>query len=248
MRLLSGYQLGARWQGTRMNIALLSAYFDPEARTSLDVGSNEGAITCAMALSGTTARGVELSSKYVGRARALASRLGCPASFEERAMSLEDIEAHPSADVITFLSVHHQIAAAQGLSVADDYVRALSRKSARQFFFQPACISEKYGDNAPKIADNDLPNIIKYFAAVVGAELPYLSVIGFAQNDLPKHEPVRPMMLFSRAPVFLRQPCHTSAILSRIEAGVAAASPISSAAYAFNRLFNRGSSTKGRSN
>lgn len=237
---LSGYQMGARWQGTRMNVALVTTYLEPGANSALDVGSNEGVITCAMALAGARAKGVEINGKYVARARALAKRLGSPVQFEARAMSLADIEAHASVDVIAFLSVHHQIVVGQGLKVANDYLRALARKSVRQFFFQPACLAEKYGGKSPGFADNDLPAIIDYFTGVVGGEMPHMTVIGLSQNDMPKHEPLRPMLLFSREPPTMRRPAETVAILARIEAAVAAASPLHWFSYTVNHLFNQG--------
>ena len=232
--------MGARWQGTRMNVALITSYLSPQAKTALDVGSNEGVITCAMSLSDIAARGVEMNSKYVSRARRLASHLSCTAEFEHKALTLEDIKSLAPVDVITFLSVHHQIAAGYGIDVADEYVRALSRKSSVQFIFQPACIAEKYGNNTLPFADNNIYEIVEYFSGLVGSEMPYLEVVGLAQNDLPKHEPVRPLMIFSREPIKLRKSCHTALILGQIEQSMAKGSLAHYLGYSLAGIFNRG--------
>lgn len=232
---LSGYQAGPRWQGTRINAALIVSYLDERAETVLDVGSNEGLITCAMAMAGTKAQGYEVNKKYVARAKQLAKQLKCDAVFEQREVSLNEIEDGPEYDVISFLSVHHQIAASAGLEMANDYVRSLARKAKQQFFFQPACIQAKYGSNYPAIAENDIASYIEYFKDVVGDEMEHCTVIGLAQNDIPRNEPLRPMMLFSRQPIIMNSSSGAAETLFSLEAGLAKVSGLSSLSQMFGK-------------
>ena len=119
---LGGYQTGIRWEGVRMNISLISSYLAENAETVLDIGCNEGLVTCAMAMSGTKATGMEMQDKYLSMARKVANRLNTSASFENKKVSLEDLKSITPYDVVSFLSVHHQIASADGLKNADIFL------------------------------------------------------------------------------------------------------------------------------
>lgn len=204
MYIGSGYQRGPRIQGTRLNAALLVSYLFDGVETVLDIGSNEGIISCAIAISGPNVTGYEVNSRFVRRARKLAGRLGCRAAFENRSLLLDDLLLGPEYDATVFLSVHHQIAAMHGLEHANDFLRTLARKTRYQLFFQPAVIQEKYGKNAPDLQDNDLAGYLSYFSDVIGDEMPFVATIGLAQNDLPKSEPFRPMVVFSKKPIRMR--------------------------------------------
>lgn len=241
--MISGYQTGSRWQGARMNAALVSAYVDPQARTALDIGSNEGVITCTLSLSGLDATGLELSEKSSRRAKALATTLGTSTRFENRAVTLDDLRNGPDFDVSALLSVHHQIAAEHGLEHADDFLRALARKTARQLFFQPACIHAKYARRMP-FAQNDMAAAVSYFQTVVGSEMAHMQVIGFSQNDMPKSEPMRPLMLFSRTPIALQPGRDLDAVLNRLEVALSKTYLSSRIAFRAGRLFNMGRSKK----
>ena len=225
---LSGYQAGPRWQGTRINAALIVSYLDASAETVLDVGSNEGVITCAMAMAGTKAKGLEVNAKYVTRAKTLAKQLKCDASFEHREVSLNEIEDGAEYDVVSFLSVHHQIAASSGLETANRFALSLAQKARKQFFFQPACIRAKYGSNFPNVDENDIGGFVEYFREIIGAEMEFCSVIGLAQNDMPKNEPLRPMMLFSRNPISMNGSDCAPSTLLKLEAGLLKTSRLAS--------------------
>ena len=214
---LGGYQTGIRWEGVRMNISLISSYLAENAETALDIGCNEGLVTCAMAMSGTKAMGMEVQEKYLRTARTIANRLNTSASFENKKVSLEDLKSITPYDVVSFLSVHHQIASADGLKNADIFLRSLAAKAEKQFFFQPACISAKYGNHGPDISDNDISAYEDYFCSILKNDFEYYALIGFAQNDIPKNEPMRPLMLFSRVPIQLNKTVNFSQNLEKIE-------------------------------
>ena len=214
---LGGYQTGIRWEGVRMNISLISSYLAENAETVLDIGCNEGLVTCAMAMSGTKAMGMEVQEKYLRTARTIANRLNTSASFENKKVSLEDLKSITPYDVVSFLSVHHQIASADGLKNADIFLRSLAAKAEKQFFFQPACISAKYGNHGPDISDNDISAYEDYFCSILKNDFEYYALIGFAQNDIPKNEPMRPLMLFSRVPIQLNKTVNFSHNLEKIE-------------------------------
>lgn len=214
---LGGYQTGIRWEGVRMNISLISSYLAENAETVLDIGCNEGLVTCAMAMSGTKATGMEMQDKYLSMARKVANRLNTSASFENKKLSLEDLKSIAPYDVVSFLSVHHQIASADGLKNADIFLRSLAAKAEKQFFFQPACISAKYGNHGPDISDNDISAYEDYFCSILKNDFEYYALIGFAQNDIPKNEPMRPLMLFSRVPIQLNKTVNFFQNLEKIE-------------------------------
>ena len=216
---LTGYQAGPRWQGVRLNIALISTYLHPEVKTAIDIGSNEGIITCALSEMGVAATGYEQNSRYNNRAVRLAKHLGKGTQFQEKLVSDADIEAMSDLDAIMFLSVHHQIATHGSLEDANAFLCALARKAKHQLFFQPACIKAKYGCNVP-FEDNDYGAIEAYFKEVLKAEMPFSTTVGFAQNDMPKSEPLRPMMIFSKEPVRMNSGRDTAGILKTIGTAV----------------------------
>lgn len=216
---ITGYQAGPRWQGVRLNIALISTYLEPSVKSAIDIGSNEGIITCAMSEIGVEAKGFEQNKRYNNRAVRLSKYLGHGTTFENKLVSMSDIETMGDVDAIMFLSVHHQIAAHSSLDEANDFLRALARKAKHQLFFQPACIKAKYGCDVP-FSDNDYCSIEAYFNRILKDEMPYSKTIGFVQNDMPKSEPLRPMFVYSREPTIMRADRDTAGVLKTIGAAV----------------------------
>lgn len=202
MRL--SYQLRRHWNATRLNLALIDSYLDPEAQTGLDIGSNEGVATLLLAKRGLNAKGIEARAKNRQIAEKLSHALNLIATFEDRIVSLEEIREMDEVDVTLFLSVHHQIAAHNGLSHANEFLLSLAAKTRKQLFFQPACIKKKYRQDLP-FEENDLTGISQYFLDLLADEFPHRAVIGYSINDIPKSEPFRPMLLFSRAPIEMRE-------------------------------------------
>lgn len=209
------YQTGRRWQGVRANIAMLTTYMSPEVKTAIDIGCNEGTLTCAIAELGVSATGFEQNSKFYKRALTVGKRLNNGVKFEQKLVSFADIEAMEPVDATLFLSVHHQIAAHSTLEKANDFLRALARKTRHQLFFQPACIGSKYGANIP-FGENDFAEIEAYFNEVLKDEMPYTKTLGFAQNDIPVTEPMRPLIVYSREPAVMQAGRDTVAILEKI--------------------------------
>lgn len=214
MRLF-GYQRGGRWQGTRANIVMIASYADPAAGTGIDIGSNEGLNAFALALCGLKVRAVEGREKNHRRAVALSRRLEADVVCENAYMTEDRIAGMEEVGVTIFMSVHHQLAMNWGLERANAALQTLAGKTRSQMFFQPACIAGKYGTDMP-FADNDYAAVAQYFQDIIGGELPHCAVVGFAQNDHPKSEPMRPMMVFGREPVKLREGPVAVDVLERI--------------------------------
>lgn len=196
----SRYQLGKHWNGTRLSVAMVASFLDPEARTGLDIGSNEGALTCVLAKSGVDVLGVEMNRRARENAEILARGMNVSPRFEGRIFSLEDIEKMEEVDVVLFLSVHHQLVVHNDLDYANAFLKALGRKTRMQLFFQPACLLRKYKKPMP-FADNDVQAIIAYFLELMEDVFPYRGLAGFSLNDTPRQEPLRPMLLFSHKPI-----------------------------------------------
>ena len=216
---IHGYQAGPRWQGVRLNIALITSYLDPSVKTAIDVGSNEGIITCAMSELGVEAKGFEQAKRYHNRANSLSRYLNRGTTFENRLITLSDIDQMDDVDAIVFLSVHHQIATHSSLEEANCFLRALCRKAKYQLFFQPACIKAKYGCDVP-FSDNDYCAIEAYFNSIVKAEMPYSKTVGLVQNDMPKSEPLRPMIVYSRESTIMREHRDAAGVLKVVGAAV----------------------------
>ncbi|MEX2376357.1 MAG: hypothetical protein WD942_12365 [Dehalococcoidia bacterium] len=213
------YQSGPRWHGVRLNISLLCLYLDPGTRTAIDIGSNEGFLTCTLAELGVDATGFEQNRHYHDNARLLRRHYGARAKFENRLVSAADLDTMEPIDAALFLSVHHQIAAATSLDAANDMLMKLCRKARKQVFFQPAMISAKYGCKMP-FADNDFHAIEAYFGNLAAeAGMPYSRNVGISINDLPKSEPLRPMLVYGRSPIELRENGRPAELLAKAAAG-----------------------------
>jgi tetratricopeptide (TPR) repeat protein len=198
-----GYQSGARWEGVKDNIAMISNYLSTQARTGIDLGCNQGLLTLALADLGVKVTGYEKQNCYLKDALQIAKTSHIPVKFVQQDVGLSDIEALPEVDVILCLSVHHQLVNYYNLEFANTMLKALAKKAQQQFFFQPCCISKKYGLSMP-FQDNDYSSIFDYFVKLFQTFTPEFSdikIIGLSQNNIPKHEPFRPMILLSRKPI-----------------------------------------------
>ena len=126
--------------------------------------------------------------------------MGVSPRFEGKIFSLDDIERMDAVDVSLFLSVHHQLVALNDLDYANEFLRALGRKTRVQLFFQPACIHRKYKNPVP-FGDNDVQAIVAYFLDLMQDIFPHRALVGFSINDVPRKEPLRPMLVFSHKPI-----------------------------------------------
>ena len=194
------YQLGRHWHGTRLSAAMISTYLEPDAKTGIDIGSNEGALTVLLARLGVEAIGLEGRKKNRDVAEILAAEMGLGVPFEDRIVTIDDLNKMDPVDVSLLLSVHHQIVGRHGLEPANEFLRALAGKTRLQLFFTPACILRKYKNPVP-FGDNDVQAIIAYFLDLLGDIFPHRALVGYSINDMPKREPIRPMLLFSHRPI-----------------------------------------------
>lgn len=196
----SRYQLGKHWNGTRVSAAMVATFLDANAETAIDIGCNEGALTIVLAKSGIQAVGIEKGSRGRETAVLLAHQMGINVPFQDRQLTIDDLETMEKVDVALLLSVHHQIVASMGLEYANRFLRALARKVNVQLFFQPASILRKYKKPMP-FEDNDMHEITRYFLDLLADIFEHRALIGFSPNDVPRREPLRPMLLFSHRPI-----------------------------------------------
>ena len=194
------YQLGRHWQGTRLSAAMIATFLSAEAKSAIDIGCNEGALTILLAKCGLQVIGVEKDDRGRETARLLASKMDVDVRFEDQQLTVEDIQAMAEVDVALLLSVHHQLVANRDLDYANSFLRALARKTKMQLFFQPASILRKYKKPMP-FADNDVLAISHYFLDLLADIFEHRALIGYSPNDVPRREPLRPMLLFSHSPI-----------------------------------------------
>lgn len=204
---------------------MVATFLDPEAQTGLDIGSNEGALTCVLAKCGVEATGIELGDGFRDTAEILAREMGVSPRFVGKAFSLDDIDAMQPVDVSLFLSVHHQLVALHGLDYANDFLRALGRKTDMQMFFQPACIHRKYKKPVP-FGDNDIPAIVAYFMDLMADIFPHRALVGYSINDVPKKEPLRPMLAFGHTPIAPQGGRDVVGLINEIERAAKATHPL----------------------
>ena len=115
-----------------------------------------------LAKCGVDVLGVEMGKSFRENAKIIAEVMGVSPRFEGDTFSIADINAMDEIDVDLFLSVHHQLVAHNDLDYANEFLRALARKTRMQSFFQPACILRKYKKPMP-FGDNDMQAIVTYF-------------------------------------------------------------------------------------
>jgi len=179
---------------------MIATFLDSEAKTAIDIGCNEGALAIALAKCGLQVVGIEKDARAREIAILLAHQIRMDVLFEDRQLTVDDLEAMEDVDVALLLSVHHQLVANFGLEYANSFLRALARRTRVQLFFQPACILRKYKKPMP-FENNDVLAIIKYFDDLLADIFEHRALIGYSMNDVPRREPLRPMMLFSHRPI-----------------------------------------------
>jgi hypothetical protein len=128
---------------------------------------------------------------------------GVPVAFHNRRLKLEDIPTIDEFDVVLLLSVHHQVSANNSLEYGDEFLFAIARKARQAFFFQPACIQGKYGNNKVPFADNNFSEIIAHFSKIIteNAGFDHVEMLGFSKNGIPPREPLRPLLMFTRGDI-----------------------------------------------
>ncbi|MDI7924612.1 hypothetical protein [Ferirhizobium litorale] len=211
------YQQGPRWEGVRLNVAMIGNFLSAEAKSAIDIGCNEGFIACALTELGAKCKGFEANPVFLETANRLKETFGRGTVFQNKIVSMDDLKGMEPVDVSLLLSVHHQIAANSSLDHANEFLRMLASKTRMQFFFQPACIADKYGEAKPPFAENDYAAIKEYFDGVLAsAGMTHSTFIGFSINDMPTSEPLRPMYVYSREPIGWRHSAKVDDLLHRL--------------------------------
>ncbi|MEE2025821.1 methyltransferase domain-containing protein [Alkalimonas mucilaginosa] len=193
------YQLGARANGVKQNIALITLHLDKSARSAIDVGCNEGVITAQLDALGLAAVGFEADAGYADTARQFQQQNFSSAEISQHALTLDDLKALPEVDVVLFLSVNQQLAKLFSTSYSEAFFVQLFEKASLQLFFQPCLIHEKYG-SAQGFTENDALSAKEYYDNLL-YEKGFLftsQLVGLSENNLPVSEPFRPLIVYHK--------------------------------------------------
>jgi len=191
------YQVTNHADGSTQNLELILNSIDRKAVNVVDIGCNQGVIALNLALHGFKVKGYEKQTRFLnyGKERAAQDKI-TNVEITEQLQSLDNISLLNDADVNILLSVHHQMVKHMGMEQGNRLLVEIFKKSKRQFFFQPATIFEKYGCEMP-FAENDYVAIERYFLNLFEGVRPFKFVnLGFAANNIPVREPLRPLYLF----------------------------------------------------
>lgn len=191
------YQVTSHADGSTQNLELILNAIDRKAVNVVDIGCNQGVIALNLALHGFQVKGYEKQTRFLeyGKERAARDKVH-NVEFAEQLLSFDNISLLDDVDVNILLSVHHQMVKHMGLDQGNRLLVDIFKKSKRQFFFQPATIYEKYGCQMP-FAENDFVAIEQYFLNLFEGVRPFKFVnLGYAANNIPVREPLRPLYLF----------------------------------------------------
>jgi hypothetical protein len=193
------YQLGPRLEGVRQNINLIKLHVDSKAKTAIDIGCNEGVITCYLDALGLKVFGFEAGKDFADTAINFQKYNFSEAEICHAALSLEDLDNLPSVDVVLFLSVNQQIAKIYSKDYSERFFLKLFEKCNIQMFFQPCMIFKKYGGKQPFI-ENDVLSAKEYFDSLLyeAGELFTSEVVGISKNSIPASEPYRPLIVYKK--------------------------------------------------
>lgn len=191
------YQVTSHADGSTQNLELILNAIDRKAVNIVDIGCNQGVIALNLALHGFKVTGYEKQTRFLdyGKERAAHDKIN-NVVFTEQLVSFDNLSLLDDVDVNILLSVHHQMVKHMGMEQGNRLLVEIFKKSKRQFFFQPATIYEKYGCEMP-FAENDFVAIERYFLSLFEGVRPFkFSNLGYAANNIPVREPLRPLYLF----------------------------------------------------
>jgi SAM-dependent methyltransferase len=183
---------------TKQNIELIRKFIQVGERKVVDIGCNEGLVSYALAMSGYDVIGMEANQNFANLAEQRSTDKLKYGSFSviKSPLTFDNLNILDGAATILLLSVHHQFVSALGLSEGNRLLEQVFQRAQYQFFFQPACIYEKYGCQMPFI-ENDYASIEDYFVNFFAGFRKFrVRSIGLTDNRLPAREPLRPLMLF----------------------------------------------------
>lgn len=193
------YQTKLRKMGTMANVRMITDTLDRRARTAIDIGCDAALIATHLDHLGLKVDAFEPDPQGAKEAREFIRTNQSGVTFQDKLLSLEDIERMPSYDVVCFLSVYHQIVANVSLEHANRFIQALYRKAKGQLYFQACVIHAKHRRAMPFIEGNT-NSVLEYITSVLRAsgEPVHAHMLGYSQNGLPVSEPFRPMFLFEK--------------------------------------------------
>lgn len=192
------YQTKQHAIATLQNLESIRRFVSTRVKKIFDIGCNEGILAMSLARSGFDVVGIEANPKFSSiateNAREPLTYGSC--SIIPGAIGANNLDVLDTADCICLLSVHHQFVSNLGLEEGNKLLLDIFKKAKLQFFFQPACIHEKYSIKMP-FRENDYVSIENYFLDLFSSARSFrYQWIGLTDNRLPPSEPLRPLMLF----------------------------------------------------
>ena len=192
------YQTKQHSIATLQNLESIRRFVSTKVNKIVDIGCNEGILALSLARSGFDVVGIEANPRFSSVAIENAREPLAYGSFSvvSKAISSENLDLLDAADCICLLSVHHQFVSNLGLEEGNKLLLEIFKRAKLQFFFQPACIHEKYATHMP-FSENDYASVEAYFLEMFSKERQFkYQWIGLTDNRLPPSEPLRPLMLF----------------------------------------------------
>lgn len=148
------YQLRRFPQDQYKLISSTAAY--RESGNSLEVGCNYGLLVEMLRRDGKFAVGIDATDIWRKNKR-IDGLLG---TFQ---LDQQNINQLPTFDIISILSVHHQIIAAHGDNYAQQILTSLLSKATNGLFIEFSALSEKYGSEKNSLfIDNDQESVKQY--------------------------------------------------------------------------------------
>lgn len=195
------YQSKDRKLGTRQNIRMITDFLDARARTSLDVGCDEGMIAARLFQLGLASDAIEASAPVAEEAKVFCNSNGAGIRLATKVLKLEEVKAMRTYDIVCLLSVYHQIVEHNSIEYGNEFLVELYRKTNLQLFFQPCMIHLKHKVKMPFV-ENNTADALAYFSDVLRAsgEPIHARCLGYSLNGLPASDPFRPMFLFEKKP------------------------------------------------
>jgi mRNA-degrading endonuclease HigB of HigAB toxin-antitoxin module len=184
--------------GTGQNLALILENINASATTVADIGCNQGILACALALHGYAVHGIEGQEVFINHGINKSKNNHIKnVKFTHTNIGIENIRLIDGVDVAILLSVHHQMVKHTGLENGNKLLIEIFKSAKNQFFFQPATIYEKYGQEMPW-PENDFKAIEEYFVKLFRPIRNFkFHNLGIVDNRLPNSEPFRPLYLFN---------------------------------------------------
>lgn len=155
-----------------------------EVNSVLDVGSNLGDLTSALAEEGYWCVGIEASSLIVKQARQKHAEQA-KLAFIHQHIQPHEIKQLPTFDCTLVLSVHHHWLVEHGPVVASEMLQQIVKNTRHVVFFEGASRKERYEPYPPDFTDNDPITVANYHEDFLRVALNGLDVEIRALGRLP---------------------------------------------------------------